>query len=78
MALVKLLDAFAYVMRQYEIDEGLLFGIEVGADRHLGSGGSLVASGRRQHVGDVRQPVEQVALSASPLKNSGIQCLYGS
>ena len=51
-----------HVLRQHEIEKGLLPAVEVGADLHPGLLRPLLARERRKSIGDVSQHVEEVAI----------------
>jgi hypothetical protein len=54
LLLVEFLHAFFHVVREDEIEEGLLLLVEVAVDPYLGMGRAFLASQRRQRVGDMR------------------------
>jgi len=62
-----------------QVKEGLLLGVEVGTDDHLGLGGSFLASERGQGVDNGRQHVKQFArLSIDDLLHFGqLFCAIG-
>ena len=57
LVLIQFPHAFAHVVREHEVEEGLLLGVEVCADLDLGHVGSLVASQFGERVGDESPPM---------------------
>jgi len=55
---VEFLNPDLDVLRQYEVEEGLLLGVESLVDGSLGVGRSFLSAERRQRIGDVGQDVE--------------------
>jgi hypothetical protein len=60
--LAKLLDTDIHVMREHEIKENLLLGVQVRTGDPFRLGRPFFTAQRRERIGNMRQHVEQIAL----------------